>query len=144
VLRQLVAALTLLSPTAALAQDANANAANFVTNELRNAVSSMPEEWTLRQGFIGHLDQGSTFDHRIRIDRATTLQFKAWCDADCSDVDIQVLNGAGAVVASDMGTSDQPVVSVAASRVGSSGTVRVRMYNCTTAPCYYSIAMFSR
>lgn len=65
------------------------------------------------------------------------------CDADCSDFDIELFDGAGREVYSDLETDDVPVVFTTASEAGRY-RASVGMVECSVEPCYYGIALYAR
>ena len=72
---------------------------------------------------------------------STPTLFVGFCDNDCSDLDLLLLDGSGAVVDSDTLDDDYPVV--AAPQPGSY-TLEVRMKDCSAAPCRYGVQAYSR
>ena len=132
--------------TAAAAEDTAAEAATYVVNALQEVVDSMDGRgWVIRQGFIGHVDASSTYTHPIRTDRAQRFQIKGFCDRDCTDMDLALVTSSGQVVLEDNGIDDTPELRFTTADLGGrSVAVRVKMYNCSTDVCYYSVGLFSR
>jgi len=77
-------------------------------------------------------------DHQFPLDVQPGVAYTAVgvCDADCTDVDLELLDGVtGQVLASDLLPDDYPVVNFtppAAGRI----FVRVILKNCAQSPCY--------
>lgn len=65
------------------------------------------------------------------------------CDNDCSDVDLQVANRDGTVLASDILEDDIPVVEFTAA-TPASFQFRVRMVACSTNDCFYGLQVYRR
>jgi hypothetical protein len=65
------------------------------------------------------------------------------CDRDCSDLDIRVYDGSGALIVEDTSTTSQPNVGVIPT-TGGNFNVQVHMYACSVAPCYYAVALYGR
>jgi hypothetical protein len=91
------------------------------------------------QGFTDQIVpmQPST-DHRfaIALTAGTAYTFIGACDGDCTNVDIELIDGTtGGVVASDMLSDDFPVVSFTPSANGNY-IVRLLMQQCSVAPCF--------
>lgn len=77
-------------------------------------------------------------DHRFTIGLTGGAQYSfiGACDADCSNVDLELIDmTTGGVVGSDMLDDDFPVVHFQPSADGQY-MVRLLMQNCTRAPCY--------
>ena len=71
-----------------------------------------------------------------------TTEVRAWCDADCSDVDLEVYTSNGELAASDLVSDDHPVVTFEP-QPGIRYRARVIMAACAQDPCYYSMAAFT-
>lgn len=76
-------------------------------------------------------------DHRYQVNFTSGLSYRiiGACDQECSNLDIELLDNTGSVVASDMLPDDFPVVNFTAPANGRY-TVRILMQACTLAPCY--------
>jgi hypothetical protein len=57
------------------------------------------------------------------------------CDDDCKNIDLDVVNSQGLVVASDYASADFPVVRLSVPASGDY-TVRIILQDCSFAPCY--------
>ena len=65
------------------------------------------------------------------------------CDADCSDLDFQLHDDAGALIDSDLLTDDVPVIAVSPSRAGTY-RLRVTMAACSVALCGWGVTVLAR
>lgn len=76
-------------------------------------------------------------DHRWNVNLAggTAYRIIGVCDNECSNVDMELLDGSGAVVQSDVLPDDIPIVNITPSANGRY-TVRLILKTCTLAPCY--------
>jgi hypothetical protein len=76
-------------------------------------------------------------DHRWQVNLVggTAYRIIGACDAECSNVDIELIDGNGSVAASDMLPDDVPVVSFTPP-ANARYTVRILMQTCTVAPCF--------
>lgn len=84
-------------------------------------------------------------DHRfvVNLTAGTTYSFVGACDADCSNVDIELIDmRTGGVVGSDMLDDDYPVVHYTPEANGDY-MVRLLMQTCTRAPCYTAARMLA-
>jgi hypothetical protein len=76
-------------------------------------------------------------DHVWRFDLTANTPYViiGACDVDCSNVDIELVDSRGGVVASDMLNDDYPVVQYMPTENGTY-YARLLMQSCTRAPCY--------
>lgn len=84
-------------------------------------------------------------DHRfvVSLTGGTNYSFIGACDADCSNVDIELIDmTTGGVVGSDLLDDDYPVVHYAPQANGEY-MVRLMMQTCTRAPCYTAARMLA-
>jgi len=82
------------------------------------------------------LQPGTDSRFVISLTGGTNYSFIGACDADCSNVDIELIDmTTGGVVGSDMLDDDYPVVHYAPQANGDY-MVRLLMQTCTQAPCY--------
>lgn len=107
--------------------------------QLNQLVENYAAGMTPMQGFTDQIVpmQPST-DHRFLVDLAagTDYRFLGTCDADCGNLDMELIDmRTGGVVASDMLADPIPVVSFSPPANGSY-MVRVLMQACSAAPCY--------
>jgi hypothetical protein len=58
-------------------------------------------------------------------------------------LDLTLYDPTGAVVMQGTSTDSQPIVGAAPAYSGNFG-VRVHMFNCTVAPCYYAVGFYAR
>jgi hypothetical protein len=65
----------------------------------------------------------------------------AVCDNDCSDIDMVISNDKGREEASDTESDDTPVLEFSPKKSGSY-KITIKMYECSTNPCYYGIGIF--
>lgn len=102
--------------------------------------------WAAPEGFADETAalQPAT-DHVWRFDLAANTQYTivGVCDADCSNVDIELIDGRGGVVASDMLSDDIPVVNYSPTE-GGTYYARLLMQSCTRAPCYAGMRVLTQ
>jgi hypothetical protein len=85
---------------------------------------------------ITALQPGGDHQFRVSLTGGAAYSFIAACDADCNDVDVELLRTAdGRVVGSDLLTDDYPVVDFTPPADGAY-YVRIILKTCTRAPCY--------
>ncbi|MGE0740356.1 MAG: PPC domain-containing protein [Hyphomonadaceae bacterium] len=83
-------------------------------------------------------------DHRLRFDMTAGTEYRiiGACDGDCTNVDIELVDSRGGVVASDVLPDDYPVVSYTPSENGTY-YARLMMRACSVAPCYAGMRVLS-
>ncbi|MGE0597422.1 MAG: hypothetical protein AB7P07_13745 [Hyphomonadaceae bacterium] len=112
---------------------------------LRREVSAPGNEGaTYFHGEVGSLnDDENRQAHLISNWGGGVVTVTGFCDSDCSDLDLFVVDDAGNEIVSDVSIDTTPVVTFTpdASRAYE---LRVRMYQCNTNPCFYSVGAFYR
>jgi len=89
----------------------------------------------------GYLKQGNVNRHSVELDRAGTYLIQAYCDNDCSQLDLSIRDASDSVIDSDKGATDDPVLVVIASVPGRY-VMRVAMLSCTVSPCAYGVRLY--
>ena len=79
----------------------------------------------------------------IELEGGREYRFVGKCDADCSDLDFQLYDGAGTLLDSDLLTDDVPVISVSPRRAGTH-RLRVTMASCSVALCGWGVTVLAR
>ena len=112
-----------------------------LTDLLNQAGEHFATGFTPPQGFTDQtasLQPGTDYHWQFALHANTEYRFLGVCDVDCSNVDIEVIDGRGGVVASDMLPDDYPVVSFTPPTDGTY-YARLLMQSCTRAPCYAAL-----
>lgn len=65
------------------------------------------------------------------------------CDADCTDLDLRLLEGGATPISEDIASDDVPVLSVRP-RVTGQYVIQVLMPGCASAPCYFAVNVYAR
>jgi hypothetical protein len=86
---------------------------------------------------------GEGYRQTVQLEHGKSYVFQGACDQDCTDVDMEILDAGGAVVAQDVATDDRPHVAVNNPRAGEY-TVRVWLAQCSVEPCYVGLRGYSR
>lgn len=76
-------------------------------------------------------------DHRwqVRLTSGVSYRIIGACDNECTDLDLELIDSRGAVVASDLSEGDFPQISFSPAASGVY-TVRIMLQACTIAPCF--------
>lgn len=87
------------------------------------------------QDGIADLQPGADARWQIHLLGGTPYHIVGACDNECTNVDIELIDPNGTIVASDTLPDDYPIVSFTPAAAGYY-QVRVMMMTCTLAPCY--------
>lgn len=110
----------------------------LVGSYLDNVQSQFGNGMTPAPGFVdgmASLQAGADSRWQIHLAGGSAYRVIGACDNECSNVDIELIDIGGAVVASDMLPDDFPVIDYTPATSGAY-YLRVVMQNCTLAPCY--------
>ena len=88
--------------------------------------------------FDGRHTQDSFLDLGIFLEEGVDYRIQGACDRDCYDMDLQLFNGSGQPVSSDLAPDAFPVV-WAKSNASGYYTLRVSMPQCDLNPCTYGV-----
>lgn len=86
---------------------------------------------------------GDGYRQPVHLEAGKSYIFQGACDQDCADVDLELLDAGGAVVAQDVETDDRPHVEIRPARAGDY-SVRVWLAQCNVEPCYVGLRSYSR
>ncbi|MEQ1618571.1 MAG: toll/interleukin-1 receptor domain-containing protein [Terricaulis sp.] len=124
---------------------AGAQPQNVILMQLQQAQMALSQQGfqVVGQPFSGSLAQGQTWNVPAELYMGVEYRVLGVCDADCGDLDLIMYDGAGAMLTQDTTVTSQPMVAL---RPGYNGNhvIQVQMYNCSTAPCYYALALYGR
>lgn len=93
--------------------------------------------------WVGALDAGGTEDQMATLGGGADYAFIGACDEDCTDMDLALYGPSGDMVAEDTEPDANPVLELRGVR-GGEHRVEVRMYTCSSEPCYYAVGLFKR
>jgi len=79
----------------------------------------------------------------VQLRRGVTYRVFAVCDNDCSDVDLEVYDAAGAFVGRDVAVNDTPYVEITPAADGVA-YARIWLAACESEPCYVGARLFRR
>ena len=130
---------------ASLSAEERAQLEQLVRNYLDEAVRRNGGGTNPAPGFsdeITDLQPGA--DHRWQVDLVGGANYRilGGCDNECANLDIELVDARGAVVASDLGPNDFPVVNFSPAANGRY-IVRIMMQACSVAPCYAGARVMS-
>lgn len=133
----LLAALCLGAPAAVRAQDAWLPRAE----RLLNATPAARGQRLFDRPLSGSVNEGAKYDIDILIPIGTPYRITGVCDTGCADVDLELYDAFGKLVARDVDPNEAPVVSVTP-RMIARYMVRVRMVRCVSQPCRFFVGVF--
>lgn len=135
--------LAVLSPSLAAAQNTEfENQVRFQLNLVKRFAETVGFAAT-HDFHVGSLRDDQSDQLTVTLEGGMEYRIVSFCDEDCSDVDLYLLDGKGNAVQEHTGTDDTPILEVRPDR-GGSFTIRVRMYECSTEPCYFGVGVFGR
>ncbi len=123
---------------ASLSADDRAQLEQLVRGYLDNAQNVLAQGMRPAPGLadqITSLQPGRDHRWQVQLTGGTAYRIIGGCDNECSNLDIELIDARGGVVASDMAPDDAPVVNFTPSANGAY-SVRLLMQTCTVAPCY--------
>jgi hypothetical protein len=133
-------ALALSVPNIASAQNAWVDQVRTQLVDVALAAGLSDMELT-HEPSTGRLGVKATTKKRLQLQENRRYEIVGVCDADCSDLDLQLTDENGGVIDTDTADDDQPVVGVTPAWTGVF-YVTVSMASCTSSPCYYGLGIF--
>lgn len=124
-------------PTKAAAQ----THADLVWRQLNNAYTRVSAEgYGSKNYIIGRMDDDASDSWTLTLTGGMTYQIIGACDADCSDLDIEVMEGEK-VITRDVLVDDVPIVTFS---VASTTAIKIKviMAACSSEPCFFGIGIF--
>lgn len=130
-------------PTQPITPDAAAQ--NIILTQLQQASAALGQQGfqMVGQPATGGLAQGQTTDVPAQLNHGYDYRVLGVCDRDCNDLDLGLFDANGQLLTQDTSTSSQPFIGAQPAYNGNF-VVRVNMYNCSNAPCYYALALYAR
>ena len=136
-----VAALVALAvrPSEARAQEH----AQLVWRQLNTAFETVNRDgYGSLNYIIGRMGEGKTDSWTLNFEKGTTYRIVGACDKDCSDLDIEILDGSE-VLTRDILDDDAPIVTVSPKASGQL-RVKVTMAKCSDEPCFFGFGIFQK
>lgn len=106
-----------------------------VSNYLDNVQKNFGPNMNNAGQELASLQPGTSYDWGVSLEAGVRYLVVGACDNECSNVDIQLVDAGGAVVAQDVLADDFPVVDFTPPAAGAY-QIRMLMRTCTLAPCY--------
>ncbi len=89
----------------------------------------------------GELDESAENVHPVTLSAGTVYVIAAFCDDDCTDLDLVLRAVTGTPLQSGTEDNDSPILRVEAKASGEHGLV-VHMAKCSVAPCAYGVRLY--
>jgi len=126
-------------------QQPDATAQNIILTQLQQASATLGQQGfqMVGQPATGGLAQGQVTDVPAQLNQGYDYRVLGVCDRDCNDLDLGLFDGNGQLLTQDTTTTSQPFIGVQPSYNGNF-VIRVNMYNCSVAPCYFAVALYAR
>ena len=130
-----------LSPSTTFAQDP----ATAVWNQLQAMHTAITETvpYDIQKYVVGKLTVSADDKWTFNINKGFEVTVIGACDADCTDLDIQILDAAGNVIVQDVLVDDRPVVTFTANANGQF-TVVATMVLCSAEPCFFGFGLMTK
>jgi len=87
--------------------------------------------------------RGDGYRQNLHLDAGRAYMFIGACDADCHDVDMEILDADGSQIASDTADDDRPAVGITPQRAGGY-SVRIWLSDCAHDQCTIGLRSFRR
>jgi hypothetical protein len=130
--------ITLLAPIVSIAQTVNMTR---LLDQIAKAQLQPPKFQRPIPPRSGSLDPGGTIDQGFRLTKGQGYAFVAVGDDNANDVDLQLVDSNGSVVAQDNDTDESAVVTFSP-RQNSRYYARVVMYGCQAEECDYAVGVY--
>ena len=101
------------------------------------------DKYRLEESLYGDLDSSDDETFQVELQSGRPYTILGACDDDCEDMDLFLMDRNGNELASDTEVDSFPLVSITPSYTGTF-QVRVKMYDCTLEPCFYSVGVYRR
>jgi len=126
-------------------QQPDATAQNIILTQLQQASAALGQQGfqMVGQPATGGLSQGQITDVPAQLNQGYDYRVLGVCDRDCADLDLGLFDANGQLLTQDTSTTSQPFIGAQPSYNGNF-VVRVNMYNCSVAPCYFAVALYAR
>ena len=112
---------------------------------LQDAYDALLADDTYRfeHSLYGDLNSSGDETFQIQMRSGRSYAVLGACDDDCTDMDLFLEDRNGKEIASDVETDSFPLMTITAPYSGTFD-VRVRMYECTAEPCFFSVGVYGR
>lgn len=137
-----VALLGLAVARPALAQNEYEEMVRFQLGLVEAFANSVGYE-TSHEFHISSLPEGESDEFTATLDEGWDYRIVTFCDQDCDDVDLFLVDENGNDIDSDVSLDDMPIIESQPAWTGQF-TIRVRMYSCSAEPCYFGIGVFGK
>jgi hypothetical protein len=90
-----------------------------------------------------YLDEYESDTYDLNLSRGYSYKIVAVCDGDCGDIDLNLYDENGNVIAKDTGNDDYPIVEVSPRWTGAF-KLKIKMYDCDLEPCKVGVVVFGQ
>jgi hypothetical protein len=95
------------------------------------------------EDWVSSLRARGSEDQFVTLGTGADYAIIAVCDEDCSDIDLKIYGPSGRLVDEDTQTDASPLLRIDDAQKGEH-RIEVSMYQCSTEPCYYAMALYKR
>lgn len=128
----------MLAPLAGLADD------SYYVMQVRNRLMNLAERMgyvSVAEPYVSLLGRETYDSATYNLEAGTSYMIMATCDEDCEDLDLELYDADGNLLAYDSAVDPTPMVSFTPDYSGPY-TVDVIMYACSTPACYQAVDVF--
>lgn len=118
--------------------------AQLVWDQLQTQHSALVKDgYGVTRYLVGSLNNDRADTWTFQFAAGRTYRIIGACDADCRDIDLEVLGMDGKVIVKDIAEDDMPIVTFDVTGSGDL-KVKVTMYRCGEEPCFWGLGIWSR
>ncbi len=92
---------------------------------------------------IDGMNDGYSESYTVTLQSGYQYKIVSVCDEDCGDVDMWIYDENNREIDSDVRSDDMPICDVSPKWTGKF-TIKVKMYDCDSNPCYYGIGIYRK
>jgi hypothetical protein len=121
-----------------------ASAQETTSDHVSHAVKALAQKNETLVGAvqIAEIGEDEISDFTFQIDPGKTYYIRGACDDDCSDIDLEAFNAAGASVGEDTSPNELPQIQIPAGKSGAEIHINVTMVTCNAEICVTGVGLF--
>jgi hypothetical protein len=136
--------ITILGLAACIATASAQSYTEIVWDQIQKSYDYAAQEgFNVKNYVIGAIDEGEDNTWTFYFSSSYDYRLQAFCDEDCSDIDLYLKDEYGNAIDEDTEEDDYPVISFSPTKSGTY-KIEVTMYSCSNEPCYFGLAMFRK
>tara|TARA_R110000868_G_scaffold410693_5_gene699867 strand:- start:48206 stop:48631 length:426 start_codon:yes stop_codon:yes gene_type:complete len=114
----------------------------IVWEQIQNAYEENADEgYSVKNYIIGTISEDDDNIWTFYFSSSKEYLIEGFCDEDCDDLDLYLLDSDGDQLDSDTEEDDYPIIYFEPD-ASSTYSIKVSMYSCEVEPCYFGLAIF--